>query len=262
MFNEFEVPKQDMGPPSPSHEPQWRKKKHEHFWQNRRLWLIAGIVLAVLLVAGAAAWFFMSKKDEAPKQSSEQKQSAPSDTPAPVPADDTPVTFKSTKLNIELTHRKDWSLKENATGEITLTSPPAPYSTADGEATTGMFTFKIRKGATEEQQATIDKSIASRDSVVIAYAAPTEQQRFYTNISYAGANKDVFSFFIVTGSTEFKSGMPFQYALPIPDDGFLITGGYGADKSNTLAYESVPKSTIDSAVVEQAIDIVESLKIF
>ena len=108
---------------------------------------------------------------------------------------------------------------------------------------------------------TIDKTIAVRDSEVIGYATPTEGQRKYTNVSYAGQGEN-FQFFIVTGSVELKKPAPFAYALTIADDSFLIAGGYGADKGNSLSFDLSPVSSIDSTAKEQAIVIVESLKIF
>src|SRR5690606_639104 len=107
------------------------------------------------------------------------------DLPAEQPdvSDATPQTFKSDKLSIELTHRKDWTLKESSDGAITITSPRTSYTASDGASKTGVFTLHIRMGASEAQRATIDKSIATKNSEVIAYAAPAEGQRQYTNLS-------------------------------------------------------------------------------
>jgi hypothetical protein len=79
-------------------------------------------------------------------------------------------------------------------------------------------------------------------------------------VSYAG-QKDIFNFFIVTGSVELKAGNPFAYTLQMGSDFYLIVGGYGSD-DGTLSFDSVPASSMDSAALGQAIDIVESLKIF
>ena len=66
----------------------------------------------------------------------------------------------------------------------------------------------------------------------------------------------------MTGSTEFKSGSTYAYALTMDGEFYLITGGYGDDKDGTLSFDAVPKDTMDTEVLEQAIDIVESLQIF
>ncbi len=260
MEDEQQQPEQMMPestpPPSEAPHPTRRERRHH---KKMLLLFIGGGVLLVLLAAFAAYWFLLrGDKPETAKPST--SQSSKKQVAAPV-ADPTPVSFKSTKLNIEITHRKDWTLKESTDGEITITSPQTSYTKADGRATTGVFTVKFRKGVTDTMKATIDKAIATRDSEVIGYAAPTEAQRQYTNISYGGGQKDVFNFFVVTGSTAFKAGAAFAYTLPLDGEFYLITGGYGVPGSN-LAYDSVAKTAIDTTTVEQAIAIVESLKIF
>lgn len=247
-------------PPAPPHHPTRRERRH----RKKMLLLVIGGAAALLLLAGAGVyWFVLRDKDaKAPAQASTTEQSTSAETaPPPSPTDATPVSFKSTKLNIEITHRKDWTLKEKTDGELELTSPRISYTGADGESTTGVFTLKLRKGVSATQKATIEQAVASRDSEVIAYAAPTEQQRYYTNVSYAG-QKDTFNFFIVTGSAELKAGNPFMYTLVLDSEFYLIVGGYGTDKNGSLAFDPVPKTSLDSPALQQAIDIVESLKIY
>lgn len=246
------VPVAPMAPPPDVRQPRPKNR--------RKLLLIIGGALAVLLSAGAAYWFVL--RDDtvavpAPLPGTENQ------TPEEIlnPVDPTPVAYKSEKLNIELTHRKDWKLKEAADGEITITSPSTSYARADGEAVTGVFTVKIRKGVPDAMKATIEKAVAPRASEVIAYAEPTKEQREYTNLSYAGT-KDIFNFFIITGNTEFKAGGTYAYALAMSGEFYLITGGYGTDRDGTLSFDAVPKDTMDSDAFEQAVDIVESLKIF
>lgn len=245
-------------PEQPQHVETRRERRHH----KKMILLIVGGVVLALLLAAAAYWFLVraTSEKQAPVQApgKEMQTEQPSAQPS---ADPTPVAYKSTKLNIEITHRKDWTMKEASDGELTFTSPSTSFVGADGQASMGVFTVIIRKGAKEAMQATIDKSFATKDSKVIAYAAPTEQQRQYTNVSYLGKTKDVFNFFIVTGSTEFKTGNAVAYALPIASDAYLIAGGYGTAGS-ALSFESIPKDSMDSATLDQAIAIAESLKIY
>jgi hypothetical protein len=223
-------------------------------------WIAAGVAVALILLGGFY-WLFIirsSDKNSAKPKSTSQNKTA---SPTPTSADPTPVTYKSTKLNIELTHRKDWTLKESTSVGISVTSPTISYVKSDGQSSTGVFTVKIRRGVTDSMQATIDKAFAPRDSEVIAYTAPTDQQRQYTNLSYAG-QKDFFSFFIVTGNTTFKAGGAFAYSLPLDGDFYLIVGGYGADQGDSLSFDSVPKDYMDSTALDAAIDIVKSIKIY
>lgn len=249
---------EDPEQPAPEHKPTRRERR------NRKKLLILGVggAVVLLLLAGAAYWFFLRDKGaKQPAQATTEQQSEQSEPPSPTPADPTPVAYKSTKLNLELTHRKDWKVAEAADGEITLTSPSTAYTKADGQATTGVFSVKLRKGVPEDMKATIEKAIAPRKSEVIAYTEPTDQQRQYTNLSYAGT-KEAFSFFIVTGNTEFKVGGAYAFALPLDSQFYLIVGGYGTDADGTLSFDSVPAASMDSDALTQAIGIVESLKIY
>lgn len=249
----------DMQDPTPHH-----LNERQAAARKKRLLLIIGGGILLVLLASATLWFFVFHgKANAPTQSSSTGQNQQNAAPAvPDPTDPTPVTFKSTKLNIELTHRKDWTLKEGSTGQITLTSPKVSRVDATGMATVGVFTLKIRMGASAAMKETIEKAIAVKDSEVIAYDAPTESQRYYTNVSYGGKDADNFGFFIVTGSTELKAGKPFAYMLSFTDESFLIAGGYGVDKSDALAFDAVPKASLSSDVEEQGLAIVKSIKIF
>jgi len=240
-------------PSPPSHEPTRRPHK-------KLLTLVVAAAAVVLVVLGVGYWFFLRSDGKKPvAQGLSQQSTARQATPPP--ADPTPVTYKSTKLNVELTHRQDWTLKESSAGEVTVTSPQISYATPTGESTTGVFTVKIRKGVTDAMKANIEKAVAPRASEVIAYAAPTEQQRQYTNLSYAG-QKESFGFFIVTGNAALKVGDSFAYALPLDGDFYLVAGGYGADRYDSLTFDQVPKGSIDSDAEAEAVKIVESLKIF
>jgi hypothetical protein len=251
----------DSSVETPAPEPQHLTRR-ERRKRKKIIILVAGAIVLLLLILGGLYWFFLRDGgDKTANQAASQDQDQSQEPAAPPPADPTPVAYKSTKLNIELTHRKDWSLKETANGEVTVTSPQIPYSRSDGQATTGVFTVKVRKGVPDAMKATIDKAVAPRKSEVIAYTAPTDQQRQYTNLSYAG-QKDVFNFFIVTGNTEFKTGGAYAFALPIDGEFYLIAGGYGTDKDGTLSFDSVPAASMDSEALTQGIDIVKSLKIF
>lgn len=229
---------------------------------RKKVWLyvLGGAGLA-LLVVGAVYWFVLRENNSGQQPQATNNQSQQQQEEVPAANDPTPTTFKSDKLNIEFTHRKDWTVKESPDGMVTVTSPQTSYAGADGTSKTGVFTLHIRKGASDAQRATIDKSIATKDSEVIAYAAPVEGQREYTNLTFAGP-KDMFGFFIVTGSSEFKAGSPLMYALSFDSNSYLIAGGYGADPQASLSFDPVPKDLMDGSTLQAAIDLVESLKIY
>ncbi|HJQ08592.1 MAG TPA: hypothetical protein VJ836_03885 [Candidatus Saccharimonadales bacterium] len=266
MENDLQQPPMDdieQGPPGHLHSSKFAKPRA----RRGKKWLLIGLAALMLTIVGVALlwWFGLRTPSVRPaaNDSAQQQMQPESENSSQTPQTDTsPVTFKSSVLNIEIAHRKDWKLKESTDKtQLTLTSPTISYVKKDGTAAQGVFTLKLRKGATTAMKANVEKAVAVRDSEVIGYAAPTENQRHYTNISFGGTT-DAFNFFIVTGSTTFKAGQPFAYALMLGGDTYLIAGGYGADTADTLAFDPVPKTAIESEAYKQAVDIVESLKIY
>lgn len=236
------------------------------FADKKRLFMIIGIVIAVLLVAGVAVFFLTSKKDDdgkknAGEQSNSQTSEENNEPTLPAAEAAQLVTYKSTKMNFEVTHRKDWKVKESTDRtQLVLTSPKMTYQTAGGESKQAVFTLKVGLGATDEEQETLGAVKIVKDSLLIGYDAPTENQRHYTNVSYAGDQED-FQLMIVTGSQALKAGSPL--GLFIGDADFLIVGGYGADSQNTLTFDAVDTTTIEENTgYEQALAIVKSLKVY
>jgi flagellar basal body-associated protein FliL len=246
--------------PTPPHIPNFAKKSASH---RKNVGIIIAIVLAVLLVAGAVVWFVFMRpkpvattvkpvavKKEEPKLTAQQAS--------------TIEPFKSAKLNVEFNHRKDWKVTESADKtQVVITSPKTSYQTTAGAEASDVFTVKLRYGTIPEaMQDTVQKAIATRDSVVIAYAQPTEQQRQYTNVTDAGAVANTFNFLIVSGSTAYKAGQVLGYGVPLTGQAYMFAGGFGADKDDALAFDPANKSELDSSIYNQALDIIKSLKIF
>lgn len=233
---------------------------------NKKLLIIVGAVIGVVVLAVAA--FFMFKKDTKSDQTGQSQQSQEQkeeDEPTMPPAEAAqPQTYKSETLNVEITHRKDWTLAEDAEKKLlVLTSPKFTYQTTSGESKKGVFTVRIGFGATEVVQANIDESKAVRDSLLIGYDAPTESQRYYTNISYAGPDESACKFFVVTGSLALKPGTSLSGAVIINSSDFLIAGGFGEDPQRSLSYDSVPPAELEQySAFEQALAIVKSLKVY
>ncbi len=237
---------------------------------NKKMWLIIGIAVGILLVGAGVFWFLQKdKKSDSTSQSQSQQQQSTEETDEPTmaPADAAQLeTYKSTTLNIEIAHRKDWTLKEDAEKKlITLTSPKFTFQTAN-ESKKDVFTLKFGMGASKEAQKNISSAKAVRDSLLIAYDAPTESQRYYTNISYLGPaeeNSSLFSFFIVSGSIALKADNPVAGSIVINSGDFLIAGGFGADAQNQLSFTQVPATELEQySAYEQAVAIVKSLKVY
>lgn len=234
---------------------------------SKKLLLIVGGIL--LLVVLAVAAFLLLKKDttgsKAEQNQSSQQQAEESTEPTMPAAEAAQLqAYKSETLNVEVMHRKDWTASEDAEKKLlVLTSPKFTYQTTSGESKKGVFTVRVGYGVSEQAQATIDDSMVVRDSLLIGYDAPTEAQRFYTNVSYAGVDETAFKFFIVTGSIALKTGTSLSGAIIVNPADLLITGGFGDDKQQSLSFDSVPPTELEQySAYEQAVAIVKSLKVY
>lgn len=259
----------DGQPPSyPRHSADPRRKKKS---SSRRVkpWVIVLICLAVAAVVAFAIYWFVFKEDTT------ENVMPIDDTAETTPEEQTPTmdpeqaaetaTFKSEKLNLEFSHRGDWTVAESDDGNsITMTSPAISYQTVNGTVPdgNGVFTLRIVKGVSSAQRDVVNNAIAVQKSEVIAYAKPTDAQRHYTNISYGGT-EDTFTFLMVTGAVEFAKGDPWAGKLTLSSaDYYLIAGGFGEDAENTMEFDQVAPSQINSEAVKQATSIIESLRIF
>lgn len=242
------------------------KPGHKKSLNKKMLFIVGGIALVVILAIGVFLLLTKDTKDnEAEQSQNSQQQDEESTEPTMPPAEAAQLLpYKSEALNIEITHRKDWTVAEDAEKKLLLlTSPKFAYQTSSGESKKGVFTVRVGYGASEQAQTTVDDSIAVRDSLLIGYDAPTEEQRHYTNVSYAGADETAFKFFIVTGSVAFKNGISLSGAIIVNPADFLIAGGFGDDKQQSLLFDSVPPIELEQySAYEQALAIVKSLKVY
>lgn len=231
---------------------------------RKKLFIIIGIVVLVLLLAGGAYALLSGKQSEDTPQNTANtnQQSQQPEEPA-TPKATGPQTFKSSQLNMEFTYPEDWTMRENTDKTvITLTSPQTTYQKKDGSSTTGVFTLKLRNGLVPAaMKPNIQNAVAMKDSEIIAYTSPTEQQRQYTNVSFAGNGPNA-TFFIVTGGVAFKAGEAFGSNIDLEGSVYLFAGGYGADSGDALAFDAVPKATFEGPAYQQALGIIKSLKIY
>lgn len=238
---------------------------------KKRWWIIAVIVLVLAAGAGVAGIMLRKKDTSTPVNQAASSQSTASTNQnkstgqtAQNEADASALkTYKSTKLGLEFSYRSDWTMRETADKtEIILSSPRVIYQKKDGTTTQGPFTLKLRNGIVpDKMKPSIENAVAIKDSEVIAYSAPTEQQRKYTNLSFAGNGSNM-QFFLVSGSVAFKAGEAFGSNIDLQGSVYVFAGGYGADTGDTLGFDAVSKGSFDTAVYRQAVAVVASLKIY
>jgi hypothetical protein len=243
-----------------------RKKKGSG---KRTLLIVAGVVAALILTSGAVyGWMAMrsdNSSEESTQETADENSEPQRQTPDLSPQEAAEmVTFKSDTLNLEFQHRRDWTVTESADkAAITLASPPVGYQTVGGAVpeSRGVFTLKIKRGVNQTERDTINNATAIRESELVAYDAPTEVQRHYTNITYAG-REDNFMFILVTGSEAYAPGDAISGLSLSSDNFYLIAGGFGEDADDMLQFDPVPSSEANSQTVQQAIAIIKSLKLF
>lgn len=233
---------------------------------GKRTLIIAAIAVVVLALAASAFMLLSGKKEgtaKVPAATTATTEEDRQDAGSQQPSSNGPQTYKSTKLNIAFTYPAGWKMKENADKTvITLTSPQVSYTKKDGSSASGVFTLRLRNDVVSDglRQA-VESAVAMKDSEIIAYDQPTDQQRQYTNITFGGNGPNT-TFFIVSGGVAFKAGEAFGSNIDLQGAVYLFAGGYGADTGDTLAFDSVPKATFESATYQQALGIIKSLKIY
>jgi hypothetical protein len=222
-------------------------------------WLLY-VVIAIVVLGSAIGGYLLLK----PKAKPIAKAKPPAArTQTPAQTDSTSVDYKSTKLGLELTHRKDWTLTADAnTGAITLTSPGSSYQAEDGSSKQGSFTLRLSQGTDNGTESYIHAGFASLDSVNIAYTAPLASQFNYTNITVAGNTKGVSSFLLLSGQTTFKVNDALSTFF-MNGDSYVILGGFGTfQPDGTPAFDSLSTDSFTSgSQFAQAVDIIKSLKI-
>lgn len=239
---------------------------HKKGGRGKKIALIV-VILVLLTGLGTGAYFlFLKPSDETAKKPAAKAQDEPAGNTSPAATDTAPQTpasaLKSTKLNLEVTKPAGWTGTEDpASGELTLTSPSTTYAAASGSKT-GTFVLKIRQGADADAQTMIHESNAVQDAETIAYAAPTENQRFYTNLAIAGQSENA-QFLIITGADQPKKGESMSRML-INNDVYVIIGGFReTSKTGLTGFDLMLKAEfIGSGEYEQAVDTIKSLKIF
>jgi hypothetical protein len=238
--------------------------RHEKPRSKRRLIIIAMVIVCAAVTTGVL-YMILSNKKAAPATSSTNttQSSAQKDTATSQSGTSGPHTYKSAKLNIEFTYPASWAMKENADKTvITLTSPQTTYTKKDGTSASGVFTLRLRNGlVSDTMKQNIQNAVAMKDSEVIAYSSPTDQQRQYTNISFGGTGTNT-GFFVVSGSVGFKAGEAFGSSIDLEGAVYLFAGGYGADGADALAFDAVPKASFEGPPYQQALGIVKSMKIY
>ena len=237
-----------------------RKYNRHHKRPKTALW----VILAVLVTFGiSVGTYFLFLKNSGTSKKTTTSQTGSPTTTKTVKPDPTTQNYKSAKLNLQFTTRRDWAVKEDiAASQVTVTSPPTTYTDGNGNSANGTFVLKFTSQTPEDATQTIQNGKAILPSEVIAYSAPTDAQRVYTAISYAGDNDKV-SYFVVTGATSFKAGDSLG-AVFIGDGSLMIVGGFsGANTGKFINFQPVAKDQFTSTSgYLQALDIVKSLKVF
>ncbi len=230
-----------------------------HKRKGRRRKTLFLIILILLIAGGAGAYFYLK-----PAEKKAPQQAAPS--PAPQPADTQETLserYVSQDLRLALEHPKSWKVDAAAPGRLTLTSPLVKLSDADKDQTDSKVVITILSAGSDPAGFTANNASATIDAEKIAYAAPSQNQRKETHLSFIsfGASTGIDAIFI-TGDAGYQAGQAVPKtdvarADPIISVTFQkCTGAACTDKLSIS-----PDAWTAAAILQTAKSILQSLTI-
>ena len=203
-----------------------------------RSWKMPVVVALIVIAAGAAAYWFLIKSKPASNTTGQSQantttnsQASSSSTSAPAAAATTIASttknYTSTNFNLSFDYPDDWTVTDNGGGILTVKSPTLSLKNAAGQSVNGQIVLTIRNKSQKLTEFNSGNATATRDSIKIAYAKPTQTQRGNTYVS-----------FLQYATTTAAGGL----------DGVYITGDSGYLKGQAIPLTDVSKVDPDVAI--------------
>lgn len=149
--------------------------------KKRHLGLVIGLVVGVLLVAGAAAFYVFNKRHASTTSAGPTSQA--SEQPKAV-INPTTKRYSSSQFYLDIDLPADWEIKDEAgSGIMTATSPNIAIPTA-GTKTTGKIILTMRDKSQKLTEFDKGNATGVMDSEKIVYTKPSSAQRGQTYISF------------------------------------------------------------------------------
>jgi hypothetical protein len=189
-------------------------------WKRRILVLVVIVVILIAIGLGAH-WLFSSNKHPAIYK-------APAQTVSNTPASTTPKAsssgptkpYTATDFNLSFNYPEGWTVFNNGSGPMTVTSPSMRLTSADGQAVTGLITMTIQQQGQLPASFSAGAALAVLNSQKISYTHPTTAQLSQAYLS-----------FVQYSATTTKGGL----------DSVYLTGNLGYQKDQTIPSSDIAK---------------------
>jgi len=247
---------------------------------RRRLWIILGVILGLLLIGGGAAYWFLGRPQAAPATSTTPVTTAPNQ---PLVPDDTQAQGTNGRyvsngkdLNLSFSYPSNWTVtpptNSNPSDQpITVTSPLVSIPGANGQSSTGKVVVSIRPSGSTLNELSSGKAAAGQESAQIAYDKPTSAQHQYPYLTYlhlaGGANPtSSFDEVIITGVSSFPKDQVIVPASLSQLDPIVSARFYTCSDQTCTTASATPLSITNSTwqndpVCMQTLAIFQSLQI-
>ncbi|HVA11120.1 MAG TPA: hypothetical protein VNG32_03050 [Candidatus Dormibacteraeota bacterium] len=193
---------------------------HNQSWK-RRSFILAGIVVVLIGIGLGARWLFSSNKHAPIYQAAGQTASnAQSSTNSQASSSGSTKSYTATDFNLSFNYPQGWTVFNNGSGPMTVTSPSMQLTSATGQAVTGLITMIIQQQGQLPASFSAGAVLAVLNSQKISYTHPTTAQLSQAYLS-----------FVQYSATTTKGGL----------DGIYLTGNLGYQKDQTIPSSDIAK---------------------
>ena len=211
--------------------------------------IIAAFLIGALILA---AYQIFGKSDNTKKQSSQGNTSRSQSTQLPTTITSETAHHDSSNLNLGFDYPKDWTVKDDGNGIITVTSPAMQLKASTGSNEPGQIVMTIRNKEQKLSEFDAGPATAVLISEKMNYSKPTQTQRGTTYLSFLnffGNNVGLDGIYI-TGDNGYKvdqlaPGTDFKAVDPVVNVTFLhcANGNCSAATENLTLQVDVWKDT-------------------
>lgn len=179
------------------------------------------LVALLLIVGGGAAAYYQKHRSNNQKQAQAVQQLQAQQKAANSQIDSKTKSYTSPNFYLTFSYPADWTVKDNSSAELDVTSPPIRYKNLAGRSLTGIIELRVRN---QQQKLSEYSGVSNKDptaaseSQKISYAKPTSNQRANTYLTFvhtAGSttNPNGLSEVFITGDFGYQKGQ----AVPVAD---------------------------------------------
>jgi len=235
--------------------------------KKRRNKLILLIVVLVLAAGAAAAYFLVLKKDKPTQQAPQTTQQTPVDTQPQIAKTE---KYSSTDLALSFDHPNNWQINDSTQGLVKVDSPLLKLKDVNGQQVDARIVVTFLSAGSEVPRFSGDgaarSATAVQDSAKITYAAPSQNQREQTYLSFADFGTNGLDAVFVTGDSGYKKDQnipegDIKKIEPIISVTFVKCKDTECGPERSEALTLTPAEWASSSMLQAAQDILESLSV-